>query len=290
MPHAAELIVDANAHLGEGPIWDSRRNVLIWLDILDRKIHHYDPASDRDESVEVAFRPTAAVLRRSGGLMLATDEGLGHFDLDTGRFDPWADPESDIPANRFNDGKCDPAGRFWAGTMQFHAQGDVGALYVLDTDRSVRRVFDGVTCSNGIAWSADHSTMYYIDSLKRTVDAFDYDLDSGAVSNRRTLVKIPEGFPDGMTLDTDGNLWVAVFDGFRIACFEPRNGGQVDQVDVPVPQVTACWFGGEDLRDLFITTARENMDNATFQEHPRSGGLYRARPGATGLVADQYAG
>ena len=292
MAHEAELVVKHRAELGEGPIWDPSRGVLFWLDIINGQVHVYDPGANTDRTIQLACKPTAVVVRKAGGLVIATDQGFGALDPDTGAYEPWTDPEADLPDNRFNDGKCDPAGRFWAGTMQNEGRGAVGAMYCLDIDRSVRKVFDGVQISNGICWSLDAATMYYIDTRSGGVDAFDYDIDSGEVSGRRRVVEIAAdgGGPDGMTIDTDGHLWVAQWGSSGVYQYDPNSGKLLDKVNVPASSTSACWFGGADLDELYITTAQENMSEAQRAAEPLAGCLFVARPGARGMPAFEYGG
>jgi sugar lactone lactonase YvrE len=196
----ADLVLDARATLGEGPVWDDRTGTLLWVDILQGLVHRYSPETQQDEVLAVGQPVGAVASRQRGGLVLAVRDGFALFD-DRG-FRLVSLVEADRPTNRMNDGKCDPTGRFLAGTMDVDAQPGRGALYRLDPDHSVTTLIRGVTISNGLAWSADHRTMYYIDSSIQGVDAFDYDLDSGRIkSNRRTVAQIPASFgmPDGMT-------------------------------------------------------------------------------------------
>ena len=292
MAHNAELLVGAKALVGEGPIWDVREQKLIWVDIAGKKLHFFDPASGNDHVIELEQMPGTVVLRKSGGLMLAVENGFAAFDPATAKLDIWSDPEADKPQNRFNDGKCDPAGRFWAGTMPYDASKPSGSLYCLEPSRTVRHMFDGVSCSNGIAWSGDAKTMYYIDTMTRGIDAFDFDLTHGEIRNRRKIVTIPEeaGFPDGMTIDTENNLWVGHWGGARVSCWDPHSGKELERIELPVSQVTACWFGGANLDELYITTAREGMDASALAEQPLAGGLFRAKPGPRGREAAAYGG
>ena len=292
MPHDAELILDTQSSLGEGPIWDSSRQLLIWLDVFANELHLFDPRSGNDRVITLDQMPTAVVPRSSGGLIFALEHGFGQFDLDTGKIESWSDPESDIPGNRFNDGKCDPAGRFWAGTMPYDGSVPTGALYCLDTDRSVTKKVTGIRVSNGIAWSADSKTMYYVDSMSHGVDAFDYDLDTTHIDNRRRVIEIPhdEGIPDGITIDTDGNLWIAQWGGKCVSHYDPNTGRLIDKVVLPATNVTACWFGGPSLEHLYITTARYAVSEEELAGQPHAGGLFCTKPGAKGLPSIEYAG
>jgi len=211
-----ELIVNAHAIIGEGPWWDSRASLLYWLDIQGRRLHVYDPDQASDRSVTLSERPGAVVGRQSGGLLMAMEHGFAFVDPNTGAATPILNPEPDKPGNRFNDGKCDSYGRFWAGTMDDAEKERSGAFYRLDADLSCTRLFGGVGISNGFAWSPDDKYLYYIDTPTRRIDAFDFDPETGGLSNRRVAFEVPlgMGFPDGMTVDEEGMLWVALWMGW----------------------------------------------------------------------------
>ena len=291
--YQAELVLDARATLGEGALWDATDDVLWWIDIEGRLVHRYDPATGEDRTTDVGQRIGTVVRRRRGGLTVALEHGLAHLDPTSGRLELIGDPEADRPENRFNDGKCDPAGRFWAGTMNYVHEGRPdGALYCLDATGKIEKHLEGVAISNGIVWTADARTMYYADSPTRRVDAFDFDNDRGALSNRRVAVELPEnlGYPDGVAIDSADNVWVAVWAGWSVVCFDPRSGGMLARVNVPAAQVTACAFGGPDLRHLYITTARKGLDGAALAEQPNAGGVFRVRVDTPGVAAVEYAG
>lgn len=288
MSDQVELILDAKAQLGEGAIWHSQKRLLYWVDIDAGLVHVYDPATNRDRTVSTGQPVGTVVPRASGGVMVALRDGFAALDLDSGKLEMIADPEKDLKGNRFNDGKCDPSGRFWAGTLGK----DGGSVYRMDRDLSVRKMFGGVRTSNGIAWSLDRRTMYYIDTSAQEVSAFDYDDATGDVSNRRTAVKVPaaNGHPDGSTLDAGGNLWVAHWDGGNVTCYDPRTGRVLRTVRVPSSRVTSCAFGGDDLAVLYITTARVGLDAAALASQPLAGGLFRADVGVKGVPAPEFAG
>jgi sugar lactone lactonase YvrE len=232
------------------------------------------------------------VPRRSGGLMLALHHGFASLNFDTEQLEMIADPEKHLPGNRFNDGKCDPAGRFWAGTLALDGTPDVAALYRLDADLSVHKVLEGVTCSNGIVWTLDQKTMYYIDTGLRRVDAFDYDLETGGISGRRTAIEVPSemGFPDGSTLDSEGMLWVALWQGGAVSRWNPVTGELLQVIRVPAPNVTSCAFGGPNLDHLYITTARNGLSPEVLDAYPTAGGLFCAGVAVKGLPASAFAG
>jgi sugar lactone lactonase YvrE len=288
----AELALDAGALLGEGPVWDERQGRLFWVDIEAGRVHSYDPASGSDEAVELGRRVGCLALRASGGLLAGTEEGIGALELSSGAFRLLADPEADRPRNRFNDGKCDAAGRFWAGTMSMDREEGAGSLYCLEPDLSIRRVLSGVTTSNGLAWSADNKTLYYIDTRTRAVAAFDYDLARGTVANRRELIRVPPelGKPDGMCIDSGGLLWIAMFGGGKITCWNTADGSLAAVYDVPAPRVTSCCFGGRDLDTLYITSARFGLSADELAAFPLSGGLFRLDAGVRGAAVPCFAG
>ncbi|MGZ8623328.1 MAG: SMP-30/gluconolactonase/LRE family protein, partial [Actinomycetota bacterium] len=204
-------VLDARADLGEAPTWDARTRRLIWVDITQGLVHRFDPATGGDVSVDVGEPLGAAVPSTSGSLALATRAGFSLLDPETGHIESIADVETDVPETMMNDGKCDAAGRFWAGTKDVEGYRPVGSLYRMGSDHLPVRVLTGITNSNGLGWSPDQATMYYIDSATYGIDAFDFDAGTGSVSRRRRLVEFPKGWglPDGMTVDEEGSLWVA---------------------------------------------------------------------------------
>ncbi|RME68807.1 MAG: SMP-30/gluconolactonase/LRE family protein [Verrucomicrobia bacterium] len=286
----AELALDAKAELGEGALWHDGR--LLWVDIEGCAVNRFDPVSGRNERWAIGQRVGTVVPRRVGGLVLAVHRGIGILDTETGRFELRCDPAGGREELRFNDGKCDPRGRLFAGTMGMTKPRVPGTLYRIEPDFSFAPVLEGTGTSNGLAWSADESTLYYIDTPTLAVSAFDYDPDTGAISNRREVVKFSgdEGRPDGMTIDADGNLWVALWGGSGVVCCDPRTGRVLEKVEVPALQTTACAFGGPELRDLYITSARIGLDEAALAERPFSGGIFVARPGVAGVPAFTFAG
>ena len=304
----AILRVDARTQLGEGPTWDRVAEQLRWVDILGSRVHRFRPADDRvGPSLATGRHVGAAVPRARGGLVLAL---AGGFAL----LEPAADPadvdeqhpsdgpaapdiaiaipvEADRPENRMNDGKCDPAGRFWAGTMAYAETVGAGSLYRLDPDLRVTTALERVTISNGLGWSPDGRTMYYIDSGTGGVDAFRYDPSSGAIDERRQVVVIApaDGVPDGLTVDAEGGLWVALWGGGAVHRYSPV--GTLDRVvELPCRLVTSCAFGGDRLEELFITTATVGLTDAELAAQPGAGGLFSCRPGVLGLPATPFAG
>ena len=287
-----ELLVDQHALVGEGPLWDEAKQVLYWVDILSSKLFIYNPATGENEEIDVGRHVGTVVTRDSGGLMLAVREGFASFDLETQELTLIANPEAHITGNRFNDGKCDPAGRFWAGTMAYENPTNQGSLYRLDTDLSVHKIFGDVAISNGIIWSLDRTTMYYIDTLRKNVRAFDYADDTGDISNERVIITVPEeiGMPDGMAIDSEGMLWVAHYGGSCVSRWNPNTAQLLLKIDLPVTQVTACAFGGPNLDILFITSAAQELDAAELARQPLAGGLFAIKTPYQGVPSFRFGG
>ena len=273
-----ELALAAQCALGESPLWDARTNELVWVDIRGEKIFWWAPGSPSARELHLGHTVSAIALRKSGGYIVATRSGFGTVD-DDGAFELVAGVETDLPQNRMNDGKCDPAGRFWAGTMSETDDPGAGSLYRLNLDRTVTKVLSDVTISNGLGWSPDKTVMYYVDSLAHGLDALDFSLDSGAATERRRLADIPGelGLPDGIAVDEQGYIWVALHAGGAVHRYSPE--GELDsRIEIPVALVTSCAFGGPDYHDLYITTAVDPERN-----EPLAGSIfsYRANVGGS---------
>ncbi|HEY8457863.1 MAG TPA: SMP-30/gluconolactonase/LRE family protein [Actinopolymorphaceae bacterium] len=282
-----EQVTEPYAHHGEGPVWYPGWGGLRFVDMLAGDIITVDLATGGATRLHIgevaaAFRPRVGggmVAAAERGFVLISDDGAIHR-----LGDIWTDP-----GIRMNEGGCDPQGRFYCGSMAYDSTPGAGTVYLLDTDQRVYTVFSGVTISNGLAWSPDHSTAYYIDTPTQRVDAFDYDPARGIiVESRRTVVSIPpeHGGPDGMTVDAEGYLWVAMWGGSAVRRYAPD--GRLDGVvELPVSQVTACTFGGSDLDELYITTSRHGLPEG---EQPEAGAVFAISPGVRGLPVLPYAG
>ncbi len=271
-----ELLFDIKAKLGEGPTWDAKTQTLYSVDILGKRIHAWGEVLTQLDDM-----PGCVVPSKNGRLVFSLSGPEGRFsfvDLDpvSGRQTVVATLDSELPTNRFNDGKCDPAGRLLAGTMDLNEKTPSGSLYSFD-GKNVTKLFDNVTISNGLTWSPDHKTFYYIDTPTREVRAFDYELASGSLTNQRRAVYFPEslGWPDGMTSDMQGNLWVAMWGGAQITKWDPNTGNLLEQFPVPALHTSSCVFGGKDMNELYITSARKGMSEADLKKYPLSGGLFR---------------
>ncbi|TFV87921.1 SMP-30/gluconolactonase/LRE family protein [Blastococcus sp. CT_GayMR16] len=279
----AQQATDPVAYHAEGPVWSDRWGGLRWVDMLAGDVLSLaeDGTVRRSHvgSVAAALRP-----RRGGGAVIAVERGVVLEETD-GSLTPLEPAWSD-PAVRMNEGGCDPDGRFWCGSMAYDQRQGAAALYRLDADRSVHRVLDGVTVSNGLDWSPDGSLAYYDDTATHRVDVFDYDRDAG-LTGRRPFVRLPEdGHPDGLTVDADGGVWVALFGSGVVHRYTPA-GRLDDVVEVPAAQVTACTFGGPRLDRLFITTSREGLDPG---DDPLASSLFVVDAGVVGLPAREFAG
>jgi len=282
---------DAARSLGEGPVWHADERALYWVDIEQPAVLRFDAATGNTGVFAMPERIGCIAFRNNGGLIAGMQSGFAHIDLAPVRVTPLVDPEASLPGNRFNDGKCDARGRFWAGTMDIDMQVASGTLYRLDPDGNATAMDAGYGVTNGPAWSPDGSVLYHNDSKARCVYAFDCDPDAGTIDNKRCFVELTEeqGFPDGLTVDRDGYIWLAHWGGSRVTRFAPD--GQVDRVvPMPVSQVTSCAFGGDDFRTLYITSARTGLDAATLANEPLAGGLFAIEVDATGLPANRFAG
>lgn len=269
---------------GEGPLWHQDR--LLYVDIEAHKILAFDPVTGAERVWDVGQRVGTVVPRASGGLVWAGDTGFHFLDEASGVSTAIADPEPDRPDNRFNDGKCDPAGRLWAGSICLKKRPEA-ALYCLHADLRVEHKFGPVTNSNGIIWSHDGATMFYIDTPSKKLRAFDFDVATSAISGERVLWDTADdpSSPDGMTIDSEGRLWIAFCHGGKVVCFDPASRSVVEQIDFPCIETTACAFGGPDLGDLYVTTGIK-----PGLEEPLAGRLFVCRPGAHGVSASAFAG
>jgi sugar lactone lactonase YvrE len=283
-------------HLGEGPMWDERTGEVFWVDIYGSAIHVLELATGKRRTIETPSILGAVLPRREpgSGWLVALERGLVLLAEDgtVTPFGTFAEADGAEPevAVRANDGKCDPRGRCFQGTMGHGTEPGAGALYRLDPGESVpRRVLGDVTISNGLAWPADAQTMYYIDTMTRRVDAFDYDIETGEVANRRTFVEVPEsdGYPDGMTIDAEDCIWVAFWGGAAVRRYTPD--GKLDRViDLPCPQVTSCAFVGPALDRLVVTTARLGLGDD--DDDGLCGATFVVDPGVRGTPTMAFGG
>lgn len=270
-----EVLINLSCEIGEGPIWDKENDCLYWVDIPRCVIYQYFPQQDKLQSIKTTSMVGALSLRASGGLITAQKDGFVILGDDHQVIQTIA-AESGLDTNRFNDGKCDPAGRFWAGTMDMSGRAGAGSLYMLDTDQNISLKIKDVSCSNGLAWSADHKTFYFIDTTTREVTAYDYDFNSGNITNRRVLFtfKEGEGYPDGMTIDSEGMLWIALWNGWKVVRLNPYSRRIIFKFDLPVAKITSCTFGGSNLEDIYITSARSGLSDREMDAQPHAGCVF----------------
>jgi sugar lactone lactonase YvrE len=275
--------------LGEGPVWLEERAELAWVDIQRGLIYLLTVATGRVRTIPVGEMIGAIAPTRFGDLVAAVATGFVLVDLDTGRLRRLANLEPADPTIRMNDGKADPWGRFWAGTMGLDKRPGAGALYCLEPDLTVTAIVSPVTISNGLDWTADRRTMFYVDTPTQRVDRFDLEADGLGLRNRRTFVTraLVHGAPDGLTLDAAGGLWLALWGGFAVTGYGPSGEAEA-RITLPASHVTSCTFGGADLGDLYITTAFAELTEAERAAQPLAGRVFRCRPGVLGLKANRF--
>lgn len=272
------LEFETACQLGEGPIWEDDLQRLLWVDILGCCVHVWYPETKVYSKYLFSLKISAIARKTPNHYLAASDEGFVELDLDRLSVSKLVNPESGLPDNRFNDGKMDNYGRFWAGTMDDkHGSLAAGKLYMLHPDNRVEIKIDKVTCSNGLVWNYKANIFYFIDTGSRQVMAYDYEQRSGEISNPRVVVAITEleGLPDGMTIDRNGMLWIAIWGGWKVSCWNPFTGEKIRDIYVPVSQVTSCVFGGQNNQDLFITSARVGLSSKALKLEPLAGSIFK---------------
>lgn len=290
---SAECVVRETAIVGESPVWSPRESALYWVDITGQKIHRFHPESGKSDHFALPEAVTALALRTRGGLVLTLRKDFALFDPEAGRLEYLGNPEADRPDNRFNDAKCDRQGRFWGGTMGSNAwDAPVGALYRLDPDGAISCHQREAICSNGMGWSPDNRVMYFTESFRYAIYAYDFDAEAGTLSNRRVFAEVDRSdgaFPDGLTVDAEGFVWSVHNAVGRVVRYTPA--GEIERtVEVPVPRPCGCAFGGPGLETLYITTARETLTADQIAQYPLSGSVFAVSPGVRGLEEAQFAG
>jgi len=289
-----EVVLPHRCLLGEGPVWDARRKSISWIDILNRQIHEYAVITGKHHTITLEQMVGAiALCQDENWILAALQDGIYQLNRSGTEIKLLCDPEAQSPGNRFNDGKCDPAGRFWVGSLSLTEQPGAGNLYRVEIDGSYRSQVQGTTISNGMAWSPEGRTFYYIDTPTRQVMAYDYHADSGVISNPRVALMIPEaeGYPDGMTIDEHGMLWIAHWDGWQVARWDPHTGKKLLSIRLPVARITSCTFGGDDLNDLYITSASKELPEKEKANQPLAGSLFVVKDcGFKGMETIPFAG
>lgn len=282
----SQPITSIKSQLGEGPFWHN--NALYWVDILSKKIYRYFPTEDETEEMRLDQYIGALAPRKKGGFVLALKNGFYFLDKFNGVLTPIINPEKDKPDNRFNDGKCDAQGRFWAGTMALDGSPNQGALYMLDKNCRIYKKYSPATISNGICWSSDDRFMYYIDTPTHQVLVFDFDLATGEIKNPQPIITInqKDGSPDGMTIDANDCLWIALWGGSAVVCYNPKTAKLLHKIDLPVSQVSSCSFGGSNLDELYITTASIGLT----EQEPLAGRLFKIKLSVKGFPTNSFTG
>lgn len=284
-------IVDCKNVLGEGPVWDPKAGALYWVDIKGRKVLRHTPKSGKTEEWPMPEEACSLAVREKGGLVVALYGGFRLFDPSTGRIEKIRDVAPDNPRIRMNDGKPDRKGRFWAGSIDDELTDPLGTFYRLDPDLSCHAMQEHVICSNGTAFSPDDKTLYFADSGKETIWAYDLDIDSGRISNQRVFSGPGDapGVPDGATVDAEGYLWSARWGGWCVVRYDPK--GRIDRkIDLPLQQPTCPAFGGDKLDVMYMTSARWRLSGADLAKQPFAGGLCVLDVGVRGLPEPYFKG
>ncbi|XP_027715283.1 regucalcin-like isoform X3 [Vombatus ursinus] len=281
-PVKIETVMKEKNQMGECPVWDEKAGHLVFVDINAQKICRWNPITEEVQSVTLDARVGCVALRECGGYVVALGTRFGLLSWEDQSVTTVSYLEQDKPNNRFNDGKVDPAGRFVAGTMAEESSPGVwekqqGSIYTLYSDCSVVKQLDQLGISNGLDWSLDHQIFYHIDSLTYAVHAFDYDLPSGKIDNRRLIYKLEEeeSMPDGMCIDIQGKLWVACIDAGRIIRLDPETGKRLQTVKMPTPRITSCCFGGKDYSELYVTSASDGLSQEELTREPHAGEIFK---------------
>lgn len=287
-----QCVAQTRSLLGEGPTWSPRDSALYWVDILTPSVHCYNTLTGVDQELKLGSMVSVAIPKATGGLLVATPSGLMTLDVASKALTTLCHPEAERPGNRYNDGKCDRMGRLWIGSLDMGTAANRGSLFRVEADGSWKKMDTGFTVANGLGWSPDNTRMYFTDTPRRTIYVYDFDLLAGAISNRRPFITLDasDGTPDGLTVDEDGCLWVAVWDAWRVSRYSP-DGQELLRIPMPVPRPTSCCFGGPSLDTLYVTSAAVRLNEQALAAAPLSGALFAVRiPGVRGLPETTFAG
>lgn len=286
----ATLEYEVKATLGEGAIWNYKTQELYWVDIEGKQLNIYNPKTKKNRVLATTSRIGTVVPFSEKEAIVALEDGVHKINLETGKSSLFTDMKSELPESRLNDGKCDPAGRFWVGSMHFNQIKGKANLYTINSENELQKKIDSVTISNGIVWTSGKKTMYYIDTPTSSIKSYEYDNKTGEISNEKIAVQIPEslGFPDGMTIDNENMLWVGMWNGNAVIRFNPNTGKVISKIIVPAHNVTSCAFGGENLDELFITTARVDMTEGELKKYPLAGSIFKFKTSVKGVKSNFY--
>lgn len=284
MKFKVELEYEIGSTVGEGPIWDEISQHLVWIDVLEGKVFFYSPTQRSQKTIEIKSHVGAVAFDSNHNLVIAQRDGISRLSRSTGEI-TYLRKIIESTEIRFNDGSVDRAGRFVVGSMGYQPTEDSGTLYSYSLSGELKTLIPKVGISNGVCWNSDSSAMYYIDSLTNSIQVFEYNLESGAISNGKVLMKfdMSEGTPDGMTIDTDGNLWVAMWGGAKVVVVNP-DGITVARIPFPVTNVTSLTFGGADMSTLFVTTARYTLSAQALMNEPLAGSLFSIKTSSRGYL------
>lgn len=286
-----QAIWEIEALLGEGPLWVEQENAVYWVDIFNNNVHRYSLTDGEKKSWHFDVEVTSLSQSLSGKFIGSVRDGFAWIDFENSTVDPIVLPESDITDNRFNDGKVDAQGRYWAGTMDTTQENESGSLYRLDADLSLHTMDENYIITNGPTFSKDGTTLYHTDTIKRVIYAFDL-ASNGDISNKRVFTEFNEdgdGLPDGMTVDSEDCIWVAHFGGSRITRYSPQ-AKILHVIPMPVPNITSCTFAGDNLETMFITTARVGIADDQLPDYPLAGSFFSFKPSVKGLPTPIFAG
>lgn len=286
-----ELFFPAQNFLGEGPLWNVDEQALYWVDIMGEQFHRLDPRTMQHESFDVGTPVCVLAFRKNGGLAMAVRDGFAYWNAQEKRPEYIVRPLEHLTSVRFNDGAVDCAGRFWAGTMSTTGDLNSGVLYRLDPDGSLHVMDTGFGITNGLGWSPDNTIMYLTDSPRRVIYAYDFAATTGAISNKRVFVQLPDGpaQPDGLAVDSQGYIWSAHWGGGCITRYAP-DGSTERVIQVAAPHSSACVFGGPTLTNLYITSAQQDLSQEQLRQYPLSGDLFHYQSDVPGLPKFQFAG
>lgn len=280
-----ELEYETKASLGEGAFWNYKTQEFYWIDIVSKKFHIYNPATKANKSYDMPSEIGTVVPFTEKEAVVALADGVYTVNLISGELNMLSDAENKMTENRFNDGKCDPLGNLWVGSMHLKQSEPKANLYKINQKGKATKMLGNITISNGIVWTSDNKAMYYIDTPTGNVRAFDYDISNATITNERVVVKVPEsvGYPDGMAIDEENMIWVCMWNGNAVVRFNPNTGEVLQKIKVPAHNVTSCAFGGKNLDELYITTARVDMSNDELEQYPLAGSIFKVKPGVKGV-------